>query len=121
MMQPESNPPASTSAITAMNLIRMVPILNNGSGSHTPEEADTGSPPTVDVPPNADAAPSVDAPAHAPAPLDDVPSTGDHTHPHPSRLAERQETARQVGLTGGEPWPEPPVRSPASQELQSQP
>src|SRR5271165_5351167 len=110
MMQPESNPPASTSAITAMNLIRIVPILNNGSDSHTPEETDTGSPPTVDVPPNADAAPSADAPAHAHAPLDGVPSSEDRTRRHPSRLAEQRETARQVGLTGDEPWLKPPFR-----------
>src|SRR5208283_4368387 len=97
------------------------PILNSGSGSHTPEEADTGSPPTVDVPPNADAAPSVGVPAHAHAPLDGVPSSEDRTRLHPSRLVERRATARQVGLTGDEPWLKPPFRLPASQELQSQP
>src|SRR5271165_1535362 len=96
-------------------------VLNNGADSHTPKEADTGSPPTFDAPPSADAAPSVGAPTRAHAPLDGVPSTAGRTHPHPSRLAERRETARQMGLTGDEPWPKPPFRLPGSQELQSPP
>jgi hypothetical protein len=118
-MQPESSPPASTRTIAATNLMRMFSILNNHADSHTPEEADTGSPPTFDVSPNGDAAPTVRALAHAP--LDGVPSSAGRTHRHPSRLAERRETARQVGLTRNEPWLEPPFRLPANEELQSQP
>src|SRR5664279_2025374 len=112
MMQPESIPPASNSAIIVTNLIRMVSVLSNAGSSRMRTGTD-GSPPTFDVPPRAD------VPAHAP--LDGVPSSADHTHRHPNRLAEPQEIARQVGLPRDEPPPEPPFRLPASQELQSQP
>src|ERR1700694_6051070 len=100
MTHPDSNPPATSSAITAMSLVRMSSPALNGTDSYTAEVVrDSDCPlPIDDVLPTDDAVRSVGAATHVHTPPDGDPGNGDRRCPN--RLVERQSAARQPL----EPW-----------------